>query len=132
MTEPILRVAATQSQIQKDHEGIPYIVVPETHKVVDMENYMDRPTRIRQKLNFENFEDYIRYVKRFRSPTTSSFLKGNVIITIFDYHWANGDDIKPARCEHKAIFKSSYIEEFYESYLDEKETLPPIYHLAKK
>lgn len=69
---------------------VPGAVLPDGVKVQDLEQFLPKPARIREKVKLNSTESYIAYVNTFKGHSTQMFSwmgkKGFGAKTIFDYH----------------------------------------------
>jgi len=80
-----------------------YAVLPEGHKLQDLEQYQDRPRRIEKDLNLATARSFIKYVADFGTDYSVVFanLKNQQFKAILDYHDPlNG----PGWCQHTATY----------------------------
>src|ERR1051326_8720011 len=89
-----------------------YVIVPEDCKVEDLEQFQARPRRIDQRVELQDTDSLIAYVKEFRDQFTHIFfsVEGEEFTAIFDYH--EFDPPRPNWCNHTASFKPRRSVEF--------------------
>jgi uncharacterized protein YfdQ (DUF2303 family) len=83
----IMRLGAFNSQAKVvEAGGKPYIVVPKDFDVLAMDAFMKNPSRINADMTFDYWDDFVAYVKRFKTENTVAFFFYGVIMVVFDYH----------------------------------------------
>lgn len=109
---------ATQGLQVKEHNGFqPVVVVPPNYelKTLTPDYAIPLPDRIMQRVNINELDSFIAYVKSFATSTARIFAstgdKGANFNAILDYHEA-GKDGKPSRCNHRVEFNPAYSPEF--------------------
>jgi uncharacterized protein YfdQ (DUF2303 family) len=92
---------------QIDIGGVPHIIKPENCELENMEKVLPAPTRIRTHIAVRFLESFLDYVGRFKLPSTSIFVDGDVkngvrATAIFDYP----DKDAPAWGSHRATYRT--------------------------
>jgi uncharacterized protein YfdQ (DUF2303 family) len=81
-------------------------VVPDGYKLADLEQFLAKPRRVREKVKLYNVADFVAYVMRFKTPQSTIFVTPNLddvgaakplAIAVIDYH---GDE--PTWNDHTA------------------------------
>lgn len=80
-----------------------YAVVPENFKIVDLEDYCDRPRRTAHRVVLDEAESFVAYVRKFTGPQSAVFASRNPtrLKAILDYDGPNS----PAWGEHVASYE---------------------------
>jgi uncharacterized protein YfdQ (DUF2303 family) len=89
-----------------------YTVVPKDYAVTNLEKYLPRPLRIRQKVELHDAESFLDYVNQYAVPNVSRiFFDGEqeTFTGILDYHEQPGT---PAWCGHVAVYTARRSVEF--------------------
>jgi len=89
----------TQGQTLEGHNN-PYAVIPSDYKILDLEPFMDHPTRIKSDTTFKYIPDMAKYIKLFKTASTMAFFTGKEIQVIFDFHTKD----KPGWGSHRARY----------------------------
>ena len=78
--------------VQDDKNGLPYALVPENFKALDLEKMKEHPSRIRQTVNLKTAEAFIEYAKRFGDEFSTIFADKDrrSFRAILDYHAQGG------------------------------------------
>ena len=93
-----------------DEDGVPYAYVPRGFYVQNLEEFLERPRRIRQNINFDDVSGFISYVKEYGDGKSKLFAHLNGVTAIFDYHTREFAD----RGTHRAFFKTQHTPEWLE------------------
>lgn len=105
------------------HAGVlPFVVVPENGKVVELSGVLERPLQLNQSVNLHTAKDFISYVNRFADKDSVIFVHvlGGKIKAVLDYHEAGRSDAvtsdqdknQPRHCKHIANFSVEQTPEF--------------------
>ena len=87
--------------LQTNLIGEPTLVLAHSaQKVFDLEQFQDKPRRIRGVGEFGDLGGIIAYTNDFANEESRAFIKDDEIKVIFDYHMPQ----EPRFCEHRAIF----------------------------
>lgn len=106
ISEYIAAIQAPNAHRNRYDTSIPFLIVPEGLKVLDLESHMPNPSRIRKHVKMTDAPSFISYVNKFKVGTSPvSFAKqgdaGLTIMTVFDYDAPNmlvpASDDKPER-----------------------------------
>ncbi|SRR5579883_308355 len=93
-------------------EGI-YAVVPEGYELRSLEEYLPRPLRVRQQVEFHDADSFTDYVTDFEKMGASRIFfnaEKETFAAILDYH--EGAGAAPGWCEHVATFTPRRSAEF--------------------
>ena len=105
--QSILDAGRALGPIRTDHNGIPFIVVPESYRVHDLEKLLPKPTRKRSKISLTTADSFVRYVKLHKTPGTIIVLNagdnGITAHAVIDYHSAS----EPGHADHHAYFNTA-------------------------
>lgn len=126
MSEPEKNIAETVKSIveagQIKMHSIPeltpgpmFAFVPQDHSIVDLELYMEAPTRIRVRPSFDDVESFAAYSAVFGDKDTIQFanLETKKIVTIFDYHQKTmGSKDRPQWLSHRASLICKHSDEW--------------------
>lgn len=102
----ISRAASAREIVQG---GLPYLIVPSTHRVEEMERLLPQPTAKRGTLTFTRRESFVAYVTDHKSETaTRMFFNGTQFQAVLDHHSVE----KAGWKQHVAIYAPSYSPEW--------------------
>jgi len=108
--------AGDVSRPPMDGRGL-FATLPEGYTVHSLEQYQDRPNRIRADRVFADVPSLAKYLGRFETVDSMGFANSSSrsIHVVIDYHAAEEDnphDVSPSHCEHNASFKARYSEPY--------------------
>lgn len=121
MTEQILSadILSTDSAIRElkkvdhlvttDREAInaaEVALVPEGYRIEDLEEFHDRPRRIRQRPQLQSMESLLEYISKHRNDNSVIFFDEDRMLARFvaDYHDMQAGE--PAWCDHTAAYQA--------------------------
>lgn len=91
--------------------GQPVIVMPNDCRLADLEDYLPKPRRIRQKQVFRSIDSFIKYVGKFSDDASVVFADSEQtrLTAYLDYHKSSAS---PAWCNHVAIYECPFSKEW--------------------
>lgn len=83
--------------------GVPFVVLPEGHKIESLEKFLDRPLTRKATATFPDLGSFLAYLEQFWTETTllTADPQGNRVTAILDYH-AGGAAGLAGHCGHTA------------------------------
>jgi hypothetical protein len=134
-SDTALKIALKQCELQQPQNGKPYIIIPKSDKLIDMEHMMDRPQKVRQSLSFLDFEDYLKYISVHKQPNTTTFwhkrlLSKSTMLTVIDYHERKDGYNYANWCEHLVAYATTNITDAVEEFKRREKS--PIYNAKIK
>ncbi|MCW5981971.1 MAG: DUF2303 family protein [Bryobacteraceae bacterium] len=108
--EAALAAGAAHGEPRQAGSGL-YAVVPDGYRLKSLEEFRERPARVRQQIQLNEADSFIAYVESFldRDATRIFFdQERETFAAILDYH-AGG---QPGWCEHQAHYACRRSEEF--------------------
>lgn len=107
LVERILELGGASAKVNSDGDK-PFAIVPDGCKAISMADYFP-PTRIKRQVTLLEAGSFADYVNKFKSPNTLIFAvvseTGVTFKAMLDYH-NPAPDLKPAYCEHIAVFSA--------------------------
>ena len=97
----------TNIPIRTDYQGIPVFVVPNNMKVETLSNLveqqLERPYQLQQKVNMLSIESFIDYFNRFATESSTIFVDDNAskFTAVLDYH---DSPTEPKHKRHTATY----------------------------
>lgn len=117
-----------------DEDGIPYVLRPNNSTLESLEHLLPEPLSVRQTVQLDDQDSFIRYVRAFKQQSTVIFFDENkdAYTAIIDYHRAPGemtladkkekgkepdlgdmpDPVNPQWCRHRAVFTLQHTDEW--------------------
>lgn len=107
-----------------DRDGAGVLVVPKGMTVVSVKNYLDEyrtaPARRSGTEKTDRLHSFIDMTERFKNEDSVIFAKGEInghsltanLVTVFDYHPANGNNEDAKNCQHRAFYNFPVSKEF--------------------
>lgn len=88
------------ARVHTGHGEVPFLVVPEGHKVENLEALQRQPRRIRESISVTTIESFIAYVTKHKTGLAAIFAneEQRQLQAVLDYH---GDASLPSWCTHK-------------------------------
>ena len=116
VVDAILDGAATKAPVRTAYEntpscvedGVPYVVIPEGHRVESLKDLLPPPLDRRASVVMQDAGSFIAYVNDFKTPTSRTFVlvereKGASFNSILDYH-TSGGGLQPFWGHHRVGF----------------------------
>lgn len=94
---------ANAACVHAEHTQVPFVVVPNDHKIEPLENLQAAPRRIRETVNTTTVESFIAYVSKHKTGLAAIFANEEQrrLSAVLDYH---GDANLPSWCTHNANY----------------------------
>jgi len=107
-----IRKALTPAQEVPTPDGNYLVAVADDHNLKDLEQFQDRPNRVRQNTTFEDLDSFIAYVNRYALRNTVLYVseQAEKAVAFIDHHHKpvevdeDKDFILPEWGDHKAVF----------------------------
>jgi uncharacterized protein YfdQ (DUF2303 family) len=121
--EAIRDHVASMTVLDVDSSGTPFVVIPEGHKLHDLEAMLESPRRVRQVVELATIESFVAYVQRFAEDGTTVFADESKrrLEAVLDYHAG-----EPRWCSHRAVFAATMSREAAAWFALDRKAMPQI------
>jgi uncharacterized protein YfdQ (DUF2303 family) len=94
---------ANAAKVHAANSEVPFVLVPEGHKLTSLEELQVRPRRIEQKVALTTVASFVEFVNASKQPSTIILAndKSRNLRAIIDYHQGPSE---PSWCKHEASY----------------------------